>query len=200
MIIFIDNYDSFVYNLVDYFLITGEEVVVFRNDEIHENDKVFQSAKGIVLSPGPGRPQQAGRMMNIIDKHYKNLPIFGVCLGHQALGEFFGASLVCASQPVHGKAFEMKLSDHPLFEGIPSVSSAMRYHSLMLDHPLPEGLFEIARTHKGECMGIAHLHFPLWGVQFHPESILTAHGKTMIRNVARWMNEFEASSNQKKNN
>ncbi len=185
-ILLLDNYDSFTYNLYDYLLQSGAVCDVIRNDVIDTEDVKARGYDAIVLSPGPGRPDQAGIMPALIAQTYASLPILGICLGQQAIGEFFGARLVHASAPVHGKtSMVTQQGHHPLFEGLPEQFEVMRYHSLILDDLAGTPLYCIAHTQAGEIMAIAHRRFPLTGVQFHPESILTEYGRQMIDN---WVN------------
>jgi anthranilate synthase component 2 len=181
-LLLIDNFDSFTYNLWDYFLRLGVSCEVVRNDRL-ENIRADSSAyDGIVLSPGPGRPEHAGRMMEVLAECHKTLPILGICLGHQAIGLLFGATLVKAARPVHGKTSDISHTGNSLFSGLPPRLSVMRYHSLLLQD-FPEELLEItAWTEEGEIMALSHRSLPLAGVQFHPESIQTPHGLDMLRN------------------
>ncbi len=181
-ILLLDNYDSFTYNLYDYLLQAGAECVVVRNDvlSLHEFERL--GIEAIVLSPGPKRPSDAGIMLPLIAAWYKRVPMLGICLGHQALGEFFGARLIKARVPVHGKTTPVQHNGHPLFQGIPSPFSVMRYHSLVLESLAETPLESIAQTEEGEIMALAHRSLPLTGVQFHPESIGTEFGLQMLKN------------------
>ena len=188
-ILLLDNYDSFTYNLYDYLLQTGAGCTVVRNDapdllafEPHDFDAV-------VLSPGPKRPEQAGLMPNLVAAWYDRLPMLGICLGHQALGAFFGARIVKAPQPMHGKTSPVWHSGHRLFSGIPSPFTAMRYHSLIVDSLDHTPLDVIANTADGTIMALAHRRLPLLGVQFHPESILTDLGMQILSNWVHWLAE-----------
>ena len=188
-ILLLDNYDSFTYNLYDYLLQTGAGCAVVRNDapdllafEPHDFDAV-------VLSPGPKRPEQAGLMPNLVAAWYDRLPMLGICLGHQALGAFFGARIVKAPQPMHGKTSPVWHSGHRLFSGIPSPFTAMRYHSLIVDSLDHTPLDVIANTADGTIMALAHRRLPLLGVQFHPESILTDLGMQILSNWVHWLAE-----------
>ncbi len=181
-VLLLDNYDSFTYNLYDYLLQTGVACTVLRNDAFTLDELEQLGFQAIVLSPGPKRPADAGLMMAVIERYYARLPILGICLGHQALGEFFGAKLVKAALPMHGKTSAIQHYGHPVFEGIPEHFSVMRYHSLLLEQPLPQHLHCLASTDAGEIMALAHESLPLVGLQFHPESILTEHGLQLLRN------------------
>ncbi len=187
-ILLLDNYDSFTYNLYDYLLQTGVECTVLRNDVFELDDLERSSFDGIVLSPGPKRPVDAGLMMSVIARWHQRLPILGICLGHQAIGEFFGAPLIKAALPMHGKTSVIQHSEHPLFTGIPTSFTVMRYHSLLLESLDGTPLDCIARTATGEIMALTHPTLPLTGVQFHPESILTEYGLLLLQN---WVNSFK---------
>jgi anthranilate synthase/aminodeoxychorismate synthase-like glutamine amidotransferase len=186
MLLLVDNYDSFTYNLTDYLLQLGQTCKVIRNDEVRVDELERSEYSAVVISPGPGTPQQAGITMPLITAWHKAIPILGVCLGHQALGMFFGAPLVRATRPVHGKTSVIEHDSHALFERLPPRFEVMRYHSLLLDASHPFGMNVIARNAEGEIMAIAHPRWPLAGFQFHPESILTAHGLQLLDNWLRW--------------
>lgn len=185
MLVLYDNYDSFTYNLLHYLLQHGQEVRVIRNDR--ESPPAIHRLKpdGIVLSPGPCRPEASGNLMELIDYFHDKCPMLGVCLGHQALGSYFGAQVVHAQAPMHGKTSLIRHNRHPAFEGIPEETTVMRYHSLILKDAGPPEWEITARCGSGEIMAMAHRRFPLWGVQFHPESVLTPDGYQMIGN---WIN------------
>ena len=201
-LLLLDNYDSFTYNLYDYLHRAGCKVVVKRNDEIKASDVEMLEPDGIVLSPGPRTPKEAGCLMDVIEKYHDKLPMLGVCLGHQAIGEFFGATLQKAIKPVHGKTAEVfhllesseaendERSEHNLMYNIPQPFEAMRYHSLVLTE-LPETLIPLAKTADGELMAMRHKSLPLYGVQFHPESILTTYGLALIKN---WVSIAKSSA------
>lgn len=181
-VLIIDNYDSFTYNLYDYFLQLGTDCKVIRNDE-----KTFSDFKDInfdilVLSPGPQRPVDAGRMMDLIDFFHDKKPILGICLGHQGIGEYFGAKLEKAALPVHGKTSTLYHQGHSVFQSLPTSFEVMRYHSLILKNIGSTPLKTIASTSDGEIMAIAHQSLPILGLQFHPESILTEYGLKMLEN------------------
>ncbi len=181
-ILLLDNYDSFTYNLYDYLLQTGVDCTVLRNDAFTMEELELLDFQAIVLSPGPKRPADAGLMLAVIKRYYQRLPILGICLGHQALGEFFDAKLVKATLPMHGKTSLIQHKGHPIFQKIPEKFTVMRYHSLLLKSPLPPTLNCLASTDSGEIMALAHQSLPLIGLQFHPESILSEHGLQLLRN------------------
>ncbi len=179
----IDNYDSFTYNLVQYFGDLGIETLVHRNDKIGVENVFDLKPKGIVISPGPSDPDNAGICLNVIQKAAeRDMPLFGVCLGHQAIGQAFGADIVRIN-PMHGKTSQMHHEGESVFKGLPSPFEATRYHSLTIDPPsLPACLSVTAKTEDGVIMGVQHNDKPLHGVQFHPESIATQHGHDMLQN------------------
>jgi len=181
-VLIIDNYDSFTYNLYDYFLQLGTDCKVLRNDEqaLHEFQQLDFDV--LVLSPGPQHPKDAGLMMELIDFFHDKKPILGICLGHQGIGQYFGASLEKAGVPVHGKTSTLVHQGHELFAELPDAFEVMRYHSLILKDFEKTDLNVIAATPSGEVMAIAHSSLPIIGVQFHPESILTEHGLKMLDN------------------
>lgn len=183
MLLFIDNFDSFTYNLVDYFEQCGQKCEVLRNDVAPENINLTKY-KGMVISPGPSSPSHAGNLLKIINKAHDKLPILGICLGHQALGEYFGATVTHAVTPMHGKPSAVVHTGHPLFDGIPKKISVIRYHSLIIS-ALTNQLTPIAFTNKDEIMAFQHFSLPITGIQFHPESILTEYGIDLIQN---WLN------------
>lgn len=183
MILMIDNYDSFTYNLVQYIGQLGEDVVVRRNDEITIPEIGKLRPAAIFLSPGPCTPREAGITVEVIRHYYKALPILGVCLGHQSIGFAFGADVVRAERIMHGKTSEIINDGRTIFQGLPNPFKAGRYHSLILKKEDLPACFEIsAYTLEGEIMGIRHREYPLEGIQFHPESILTPQGKRIIKN------------------
>ena len=180
-ILVIDNYDSFVYNLVQYLAQLGAEVVVERNDAI-DLAEAWQ-ADGILISPGPGTPQDAGQCLDVITKAPEHVPILGVCLGHQAIGHVFGGSIVRAPSIMHGKTSEVFHHSDGVFAGLPSPITATRYHSLVIDpQSFPEDLVVTATTSDGIIMGVRHRKLEIEGVQFHPESVLTKDGLTLLGN------------------
>jgi len=182
MLILIDNYDSFTYNLVQYFGELGAEVRVFRNDQVTLEELETMQPDQLVISPGPGDPADGG-ISNVAILHFTGkIPILGVCLGHQCLGAVFGGTIARAPRLMHGKTSLITHNGRDLFQGIPSPFEAMRYHSLVVCGPVPSELEITATTADGEIMGLKHRQYPTFGVQFHPESILTAHGKQLLKN------------------
>jgi len=183
MNIIIDNYDSFTYNLVQYIGAIDSDIKVFKNDAITINEIISLNPKRIIISPGPGRPEDAGISVEIIKSLKNSVPILGVCLGHQAIGYAFGASIINADDIFHGKVSKIFHNNNLLFSNIPSPFSATRYHSLIIDESSLSDKFEvIARTKNRLVMGIKHIKYPLYGLQFHPESILTDYGFQIIKN------------------
>lgn len=183
MILMIDNYDSFTYNLVQYLGELGEDLKVFRNDKITLSQIAKLKPKKIVISPGPGRPTDAGISCPLINKFYRDIPILGVCLGHQCIGEVFGGKVVSAGRLMHGKTSLIYHNGKDIFKNIENPFEATRYHSLLVEKKtLPDVLEVTAWTKEDEIMGLVHKEFPLWGVQFHPESILTKPGKHILKN------------------
>lgn len=182
MIAVIDNYDSFTYNLVQYLGELGAEVRVFRNDAITPNELDSLGPSHVVISPGPGRPAEAGISLEVIRELGPHCPILGVCLGHQCIGEAFGGQVVRASRLMHGKTSRIYHDQQGIFQGVPDPFEATRYHSLMVADPLPQVLIQTAFTRRGEIMGLRHRTLPIVGLQFHPESFLTAHGKQLLEN------------------
>jgi len=190
MILVIDNYDSFTYNLVQYLLQLGEDVKVFRNDEITLTEIGKLNPQAIVISPGPCTPREAGISVKVIQHFYESTPILGVCLGHQSIGYAFGAEVVRAERIMHGKSSEIINDGKTIYQGLPNPFKAGRYHSLILRREsLPDVLEVSAYTKEGEIMGIRHVKFPTEGVQFHPESILTPQGKRLIKNFLNLVKE-----------
>ena len=191
MIAVIDNYDSFTYNLVQYFGELGAEVCVFRNDAITPAELSEKKPTHIVISPGPGDPDDAGVSNEVIKTIGETTPILGVCLGHQCIGQVFGGQIIRAPRLMHGKTSEIYHYGDNLFMGIPSPFEATRYHSLVVSEPIPEEIEITAFTSQNEIMGIQHRRFPIYGVQFHPEAILTQYGKQILQNFLslRSMNE-----------
>lgn len=182
MIIVIDNYDSFTYNLVQYLGELGADLRVYRNDEITCGEVAVLKPEKIVISPGPGNPDDAGVSKELIRELGPNTPILGVCLGHQCIGEVYGGNVVRAGRLMHGKTSQIYHYSGPLFTGIGTPFTATRYHSLIVEEPLPESLIVTAFTKEGEVMGLQHKTYPVHGVQFHPESIMTQSGKQILKN------------------
>ena len=180
----IDNYDSFVYNLVRYLEEEGCQVDVMRNDKLRH--EVLDKCDGIILSPGPGIPSEAGDLLSVINEYATRKKILGVCLGHQAIAEHFGGSVVQSENAIHGKSSILQHSKSSiLFEGIPSEFEAGRYHSWHVEST-PSEFYTTALTSEGENMAMEHSELPIYGVQFHPESVLTPHGRRLITN---WINK-----------
>jgi anthranilate synthase/aminodeoxychorismate synthase-like glutamine amidotransferase len=187
MVLLVDNFDSFTYILNDYLLQCGLQTAVIRNNAIAVADIEAATYQAIIMSPGPDRPNDAGILMDLIHQWHTTIPMFGVCLGHQAIGEYFGAELVNAKKPMHGKTSTIYLDEHPLFKNITNPTTVMRYHSLILKN-VNSPLKSIAKTANDEIMAIAHEYLPIAGVQFHPESILTSHGLQLLSNWKNWIN------------
>jgi anthranilate synthase/aminodeoxychorismate synthase-like glutamine amidotransferase len=189
MILLLDNYDSFTYNLYQYLGELGADVRVVRNDETTAGEVVASGPEAVVISPGPGTPDQAGISLDLIRRCAGRVPLLGVCLGHQALGQAFGGKVVRAPRLMHGKTSEIEHDGRGVFAGLPRPFTATRYHSLVVDPgSVPECLEVSAWTDGGVVMGLRHRELPLEGVQFHPESILTAAGKDLLRNFLRAAN------------
>ena len=182
MVLVIDNYDSFTYNLVQYLGELGAEPVVRRNDAVTLAEVRAMAPSHIVLSPGPGDPNDGGICLDLIRRFHTTTPILGVCLGHQCIGAAFGGRVDRAPRLMHGKTSRIYHYGQGIFHGLPSPFNATRYHSLVVYEPLPDCLEVIAFTDRGEVMALQHKRFPVIGVQFHPESILTEHGKEILRN------------------
>jgi len=183
MFVLIDNYDSFTYNLFHFMGDVGAEVVVHRNDAISVDEVLAQAPEGIVISPGPCDPDRAGICLDLVTAAAGKLPILGVCLGHQCIGQAFGGRVVRAPKPMHGKMSDISHKKSALFQGVPSPFQATRYHSLTIDPAsMPDCLDVTAESDDGVIQGIAHKTLPLHGVQFHPESIASEHGHTLLKN------------------
>lgn len=182
MLVMIDNYDSFTYNLVQYFGELGAEIRVFRNDEVTLDEIRALKPTHIVISPGPGNPDDGGISNEVLREFGPTTPILGVCLGHQCIGQVYGGKVNRAPRLMHGKTSSVYHNGKGLFDGVPSPFKATRYHSLIVEEPLPEVLQVTAFTRDGEVMGLRHKKYPTVGVQFHPESILTEHGKRILQN------------------
>jgi anthranilate synthase/aminodeoxychorismate synthase-like glutamine amidotransferase len=185
-ILLIDNYDSFTYNLVQAFAAKGADVRVYRNDVIDKDEAIALGPTHLVISPGPGRPEDAGCSLEIIATFSDRVPVLGVCLGHQCLVSHFGGSIVRAERLMHGKTSQVRHDGGSLYAGMSQPFEAGRYHSLCADpQTLPDDLELTAETERGEIMGVRHKSLPLNGVQFHPESVLTPEGDTLLANFMR---------------
>jgi anthranilate synthase/aminodeoxychorismate synthase-like glutamine amidotransferase len=183
MLLVIDNYDSFTYNLVQYLGEMGVPMVVHRNDEISVEEIRVLAPAQILISPGPGSPREAVLSNAVLKTFGPEIPILGICLGHQCIGHTFGAKVGVNYRMMHGKTSSIRHNGQDLFQGIPNPFIATRYHSLVVEPGTVPACLEVtATTDEGEIMGLRHREFPLWGVQFHPESILTEHGRTLLRN------------------
>ena len=183
MMLMIDNYDSFTYNLVQYLSELGQKLIVYRNDKIDIEQIKRLRPSHIVISPGPGRPEEAGISEDVIKEFGQKIPLLGVCLGHQAIGEVFGGKVIRADKLMHGKTSQIYHNNSSIFKGLSNPFEATRYHSLIVEKKsLPDSLQITAWTKDKEIMGLAHKKFPIWGVQFHPESILTKEGKQLLKN------------------
>jgi para-aminobenzoate synthetase component 2 len=183
MILVIDNYDSFTYNLVQYLGEIGEQVVVYRNDEIDHQGIAALSPTHIVISPGPCTPNESGVSLTLLEEFKGKIPILGVCLGHQAIGQAFGGEVIRAERLMHGKTSEIFHDGKMIFQGLPNPFIATRYHSLLVRRDnLPACLEITAQTKEGEIMGLRHKEYRIEGVQFHPESIISEHGHQLLRN------------------
>ena len=183
MILMIDNYDSFTYNLVQYLGVLGAEVEVRRNDKLTLDEIETMKPERIVISPGPGTPQSAGITISMIERFHPKVPILGVCLGHQAIGAAFGGRVLHAARIMHGKTSEISHDSKGVFSDLPDPITATRYHSLAVERKsLPSCLEVSAEAEDGEIMGLRHRQYPVEGIQFHPESILTKEGMNILRN------------------
>ncbi|MDQ7028349.1 MAG: aminodeoxychorismate/anthranilate synthase component II [Ardenticatenia bacterium] len=182
MVVVIDNYDSFTYNLVQYLGELGADVHVFRNDAITLDALQAMAPSHVVISPGPGTPHDGGISLDLIRELHTHVPILGVCLGHQCIGAAFGGRVERAPRLMHGKTSRIYHDRRGIFSGVPSPFQATRYHSLIVQEPLPDCLEVTAFTAEGEVMAVRHRAAPLVGVQFHPESVLTEYGKEILRN------------------
>ncbi len=191
MILIIDNYDSFVFTVARYFAELGEETQVVRNDAISIADIETLKPSALVISPGPCGPHEAGQSLAIIEKFSGTLPILGICLGHQCIGEAFGGRVLRAQEPMHGRSSLIQHDGTGVFKGLPSPFKAGRYHSLIVvADENTTALTVTARSDKGEIMGLAHNEHPTFGVQFHPESVLTEYGHAMLGNFLRLGRQF----------
>ena len=187
MILMIDNYDSFTFNIVQYLEQMGEKVEVYRNDKIKTQEIKRLKPKAIFLSPGPCTPLEAGITVDVVREFYQDVPIMGICLGHQSIGYAFGAQVVGASRIMHGKVSPINHDGKTIFTGLPNPFPAGRYHSLIVARETLPAFLEIsAQTDEGEIMGLRHKDYPVEGIQFHPESVLTPQGKRIIRNFLKY--------------
>ncbi|MEM7385567.1 MAG: aminodeoxychorismate/anthranilate synthase component II [Verrucomicrobiota bacterium] len=187
MLLVIDNYDSFTYNLVQYFGELGATIEVYRNDQITIREIEKKKPERICISPGPCTPKEAGISNEVIKTFGPRLPLLGVCLGHQCIGDVFGGDVIRAERLMHGKTSPVHHENKSVFDGLPSPFEATRYHSLIVKREtFPENLEITAETEEKEIMGLRHREFPIHGVQFHPESILTSEGKNLLRNFLRF--------------
>jgi anthranilate synthase/aminodeoxychorismate synthase-like glutamine amidotransferase len=195
MILMIDNYDSFTFNIVQYLGQLGEIVQVYRNDKIKMEEIKRLKPQAIFLSPGPRTPREAGITVDVVREFYKDVPIMGICLGHQAIGYAFGGEIVRASRIMHGKTSPIINDGKTIFAGLPNPFIAGRYHSLLVAPETLPACFEIsAQTAEGEIMGLRHKEFPVEGIQFHPESVLTPQGKRIIKNFLKYTGRKEHQS------
>ena len=186
MLAVIDNYDSFTYNLVHYLGELGAECRVFRNDAVTPEEVLALAPQGVVFSPGPGYPESAGICLDLVQKAAGAVPLLGVCLGHQSIGQAFGGRIVRAPRLMHGKLSAIRHAGEGLFNGLPQEFQATRYHSLIVEREsLPETLEVSAETDQGVIMGLTHREWPIFGVQFHPESIASEHGHALLANFLR---------------
>jgi anthranilate synthase/aminodeoxychorismate synthase-like glutamine amidotransferase len=195
MILMIDNYDSFTFNIVQYLEQMGEKVETYRNDKIKTDEIKRLKPKAIFLSPGPCTPLEAGITVNVVNEFHKDFPIMGICLGHQSIGYAFGAEVVRAERIMHGKISSINHDGKTIFTGLPNPFPAGRYHSLIVKRETLPACLEIsAETAEGEIMGLRHKDYPLEGIQFHPESVLTPQGKRIIRNFLKYIGRKEHKS------
>lgn len=197
MILLIDNYDSFVHNLGRYFGRLERERLVVRNDAITLDEVAITAPEAIVLSPGPCTPKEAGICLPLIEKFNGHIPILGICLGHQCIGEAFGGRTVRAAKPVHGKANMVENDGSGLFKGLPPRFNVARYHSLAVDLPANTPMKITARADDGTIMGLQHERFPVHGLQFHPESVLTEHGLEILKNFMAIADGWNAARNRR---
>jgi len=195
MILMIDNYDSFTFNIVQYLGQMGEDVQVYRNDKITLDGIRELKPQAIFLSPGPCSPREAGITVDVIREFHASIPLMGICLGHQAIGFAFGGEVVRAGRIMHGKVSPVRHDGKTIFAGLPNPFTAGRYHSLVVrSETLPACLEVSARTDEGEIMGLRHKEYPVEGIQFHPESVLTPQGKRILRNFLKTLGRKERSS------
>jgi anthranilate synthase/aminodeoxychorismate synthase-like glutamine amidotransferase len=188
VLLLIDNYDSFTYNLKDYFEQLGQEVLVMMNDELDDFQWNHHNIDAVVISPGPNTPEESGQLMKYMSKICSQFPVLGICLGHQAIGQYFGAELVLAKQPMHGKVSIIQHNQKGIYENLPASFGVCRYHSLVLKHLNNTPLEMCSETEESEIMGLQHKELPIYGMQFHPEAILTEHGLKMLNN---WLKHIQ---------
>lgn len=197
MILMIDNYDSFTFNIVQYLEQMGEKVETYRNNKITVGEIKRFKPKAIFLSPGPCSPTEAGITVEVVREFYKDIPIMGICLGHQSIGYAFGAKVVRAGRIMHGKVSQINHDGKTIFSGLPNPFPAGRYHSLIVaKETLPDFLEISAQTDEDEIMGLRHKEYPVEGIQFHPESVLTPQGKRIIRNFLKYTGKKEKNHDQ----
>lgn len=183
MFLMIDNYDSFVYNLIRYFEELNEEVIIYRNDKITLKEIEDMDLEGIIISPGPKSPKEAGLSLEVIDRFKSELPILGICLGHQCICHYFGGNIIRGKKPVHGKISYIEHNGKDIFTNVKNPLRVTRYHSLILDNQsTPDSLEVTSKTIDGVVMGIRHKHYNIYGVQFHPEAEMTEEGHKMLKN------------------
>lgn len=192
MLLMIDNYDSFVYNLVRYFKELGEEIVVYRNDKISIDKVEKMNIKGIIISPGPKSPKEAGLSLDIIDKFKGKLPILGICLGHQCIGHYFGAEIIKGKEPIHGKISYINHNGENIFLDVKKPLRVTRYHSLIIKkESIPSDLEIVSETDDGVVMAVKHRCYPIYGLQFHPEAEMTEEGHRLLGNFIHIADKFE---------
>lgn len=197
MILLIDNYDSFVHNIARYVGELGRQRRVVRNDAIDVDDIAAEMPEAIILSPGPGTPDDAGVSLDVVRRLGERVPILGVCLGHQCIGQVYGGTVRRAQRPVHGKISRISHDDHGVFAGLPNPLRVGRYHSLVVDIEAATGLEATAYTDEGEVMALAHRWYPVVGVQFHPESVLTERGHDLLKNFLRRADEWQNTKDRR---
>ena len=197
MLLMIDNYDSFVYNLVRYFEELDEEIIVYRNDKISIDDIKKMDISGIVISPGPKSPREAGISLEILEEFKEKLPILGICLGHQCIGHYFNGNILKGKSPIHGKISYITHNGEDLFEGIKNPLRVTRYHSLVVSKDnLPSCLEVTSETEDNVIMGIKHKDYPVYGVQFHPEAEMTEEGHTILMNFINITKKYDIMRNK----
>ena len=192
MLLMIDNYDSFVYNLVRYFKELDEEIIIYRNDKITIDEIENKNITGIVISPGPKDPKQAGISLEILERFKGKLPILGICLGHQCIGHYFGGKIVKGKIPMHGKISEVVHNNQHIFKGVKNPFKVTRYHSLEIEKcSIPAELEIICQTEDNVIMAVKHKDYPIYGVQFHPEAELTEDGHKILKNFINIVNNYK---------